>query len=132
MKKKDKISTTRFLLSFARITRRTEASLLRFRYVFIPTVYMFLSCVTIKTSGDINVDTDFFFLREQRSFFHDRKLSENCHARISLETRILNLYTRTHAHTYIHIHTHVHTHTYVYIHVYVYVCTLGISLNKFL
>lgn len=56
----------------------------------------------------------FFFLREQRSFFHDRKLSENCHARISLETRILNLYTRTHAHTYIHIHTHVHTHICIY------------------
>lgn len=56
----------------------------------------------------------FFFLREQRSFFHDRKLSENCHARISLETRILNLYTRTHAHTYIHIHTHVDTHICIY------------------
>lgn len=68
-KKKEKISTTRFLLSFARITRRTEASLLRFRYVFIPTVYMFLSCVTIKTSGDINVDTDFFFFCANNDHF---------------------------------------------------------------
>lgn len=119
-KKKEKISTTRFLLSFARITRRTEASLLRFRYVFIPTVYMFLSCVTIKTSGDINVDTDFFFFARTTIIF---PRSETV-GKLSREDIFRNSNSEfIHAHARAHIYTYTHARTHTHMYIYMYTCT---------